>query len=151
MHFNPRSHEESGLATLLAPLLFRYFNPRSHEESGLLWKNWKEFNGEFQSTLSRGERRKPPQYYDSLLEISIHALTRRAAQQARQGYLGHRHFNPRSHEESGGDVPPPPRRITRFQSTLSRGERPAKYYGADILAKISIHALTRRAAATYSM
>ena len=33
-NFNPRSHEESGLATLLAPLLFRYFNPRSHEESG---------------------------------------------------------------------------------------------------------------------
>ena len=78
-NFNPRSHEESGLATLLAPLLFRYFNPRSHEESGLLWKNWKEFNGEFQSTLSRGERPLRSAFALQRFYISIHALTRRAA------------------------------------------------------------------------
>ena len=79
-NFNPRSHEESGLATLLAPLLFRYFNPRSHEESGLLWKNWKEFNGEFQSTLSRGERPLRSAFALQRFYISIHALTRRAAE-----------------------------------------------------------------------
>ena len=37
---------------------YKNFNPRSRKESDLLWKNWREFNGEFQSTLSQGER--PP-------------------------------------------------------------------------------------------
>ena len=33
-HFNPRSHEESGLKGLKSALSAFNFNPRSHEESG---------------------------------------------------------------------------------------------------------------------
>ena len=57
-YFNPRSRKESDSHCKRASKREKDFNPRSRKESDLLWQNWREFNGEFQSTLSQGERHK---------------------------------------------------------------------------------------------
>ena len=55
-HFNPRSHEESGMSHTSLENYLIYFNPRSHEESGVIQLRNIIDDLAFQSTLSRGER-----------------------------------------------------------------------------------------------
>ena len=122
----------------------------------------------FQSTLSRGER--PPVFPKEAIgdKISIHALTRRAARFFSSSPIDCCDFNPRSHEESGVRRNLTKLKVSPFQSTLSRGERPSDgrvhkdaFQFQSTLSRgerretqlnqnkgitISIHALTRRAA-----
>ena len=105
------------------------FNPRSHEESGLSLLGFCGNIGVFQSTLSRGERPAVRRFCD---EKSVH-------------------FNPRSHEESGFLGLARFTMSVGFQSTLSRGERRKQRREHYAKHKISIHALTRRAAHFFSL
>ena len=99
----------------------------------------------FQSTLSRGERLAggalgmwsanisihalTRRAANSVLStpfrrgISIHALTRRAASFSTANDTARKNFNPRSHEESGPRQTAKCKSNRQFQSTLSRGER----------------------------
>ena len=102
----------------------------------------------FQSTLSRRERHYEEALKLGLVNISIHALTKRAtwSQSAYPDLIGrdfnprsheesdeesqmvHRaldNFNPRSHEESDPSTAQAAYSSDRFQSTLSRRERQA--------------------------
>ena len=121
----------------------------------------------FQFTLSRGERLVTLLLFLSGRRISIHALTRRAtlygnwyvctsfdfnSRSHEESDLSwppcsfpERNFNSRSHEESDGLSPCSIGCSSKFQFTLSRGERHRKYIHESIILLISIHALTRRA------
>ena len=144
-HFNPRSHEESGLFSFLSHTASSDFNPRSHEESGpsVARLRYRDFNfnprsheesgqnlnlsadtyKKFQSTLSRGERLLRLQCRADSRWISIHALTRRAA--CCDGTLIL------------------PQQISIHALTRRAALRPVPFAVEKL---ISIHALTRRAA-----
>ena len=146
LYFNPRSHEESDECYPCTHQATRDFNPRSHEESDLLTHKWRNVAKQFQSTLSRRERpfyvgiRHKMKLFQSTLSrrerpmdiildfmdfpISIHALTKRATKFFIQSNDCLQNFNPRSHEESDVDVIYIPTVSYKFQSTLSRRERP---------------------------
>ena len=76
-YFNPRSHEGSDDKTKAAIIPGKYFNPRSHEGSDLEKQSDTLTSVIFQSTLPRGERRRPCKERGALF-----------------------YFNPRSHEGS---------------------------------------------------
>ena len=144
-NFNPRSHEESGVRrnlTKLKVLLFQSTLSRGERLWQSLPEHWEQkfqstlsrgerrlanliwvINLRFQSTLSRGERPYWRVYNDWFRDISIHALTRRAAvTRTTTGVL----FIISIHA------------LTRRAAMGSLLWRP--------VIKISIHALTRRAA-----
>ncbi len=108
-----------------------YFNPRSHEESD-----------PFDVFVDPESN-----------EISIHALTKRATISIFPKTINGNYFNPRSHEESDRNKPITIFFPLRFQSTLSRRERPEEWFKRYVTryCDISIHALTKRATAIYSI
>ena len=128
MYFNPRSHEESDTKMDYKFSMIPNFNPRSHEESD----GYLLFDG------------------DPRTIISIHALTKRATRANKyiganlkfQSTLSRRERHDSIVAVGGGPI---------FQSTLSRRER--LFNPADLkeISKISIHALTKRATAIYSI
>ena len=151
--------------TKLKVLLFQSTLSRGERRlANLIWV----INLRFQSTLSRGERPYWRVYNDWFRDISIHALTRRAAvTRTTTGVLFIISIHALTRRAAMGSLLWRPvikisihaltRRAARrpialthcyltFQSTLSRGERlpPQCICTAKIF--ISIHALTRRAA-----
>ncbi len=142
--FNPRPREEGDRFSLCRSLPNIYFNPRPREE------------GDPSRIYSR-----------SLCRISIHALVKRATQQAQSLQSILKYFNPRPREEGDpkavqfksktGDFNPRPREegdrthSTRKLTTINFNPRPREegdyMYGTlDILSTfISIHALVKRA------
>ena len=123
----------------------------------------------FQSTHSRGVRPSIVVFNESILLVSIHALTRSATESGMMSHISgfvsiHALtrsatlilipigpcldcFNPRTHEECDCPLVRIPDQRTMFQSTHSRGVRliiDVEYY-TEI--PVSIHALTRSATA----
>ena len=139
--FNPRSREGSDPTPYTLHLYGHCFNPRSREGSDTT-RLKRTARSAFQSTLPRGERRgedvlapcvrvsihAPARGATSKLspfrrglEVSIHAPARGAT--LRQGATQRgKSFNPRSREGSDSSRSSSPS-VTRFQSTLPRGER----------------------------
>ena len=77
----------------------------------------------FQSTLSQGERHNQSKNTTEPPAISIHALARRATHFFSSSPTASCDFNPRSRKESDVPVTSSKPGTTRFQSTLSQGER----------------------------
>ena len=99
----------------------------------------------FQSTHSRGVRLLPRPGHDSMLPVSIHALTRSATE---NHCSGSRHRPVSIHALTRSATPISstyqlPR--IRFQSTHSRGVRHSGILNFNLIEHVSIHALTRSA------
>ena len=77
----------------------------------------------FQSTLPRGERRNWGDFFQAFSNISIHAPARGATLHPYSQILCAHNFNPRSREGSDIFEFRCTYMLTRFQSTLPRGER----------------------------
>ena len=120
--FNPRSHERSDVGVAVFPhVIFEFQSTLPREERRAVLPVHRN-QGLFQSTLPREERQKHGFMIEWCLQISIHAPTRGATEDA-----------------EGGDV------LLAFQSTLPREERriiAVVDFSATI---ISIHAPTRGA------
>ena len=142
--FNPRTHEECDPTHRVSDIKALNFNPRTHEECDKKAPSQLRNCGIFQSTHSRGVRRQYRNCYADGPQISIHALTRSATEldwEEVQQLLISIHALTRSATATS-------KRCAlheRFQSTHSRGVRPAAEAGREADFDISIHALTRSA------
>ena len=126
------------------------FNPRSHEESDLFYLVPNSSNQISIHALTKRSTDEPVQVVD-LTRISIHALTKRstgslslcpAYQKKFQSTLSRRD----RHEGTWIRAD-----IFEFQSTLSRRDRRYKLIHKLGHGNISIHALTKRSTAIYSI
>ena len=146
LNFNPRSHEESdkGVVNGLSDVVI-FQSPLSRRERPACSSSQSRYLL-FQSTLSRRERPDLRRADYAAFVISIHALTKRATSYPFKSCQIAKNFNPRSHEESDVNIRTDlsyqqdfnPRSheesdhnqlhskttTHRFQSTLSRRERP---------------------------
>ena len=122
-NFNPRTHEECDIKPWRLHGVKINFNPRTHEECDALRSDETACTCKFQSTHSRGVRRRLLISPTMSSLISIHALTRSATMVC----FGCQQF------------------CVLFQSTHSRGVRqfPVSLIWFHVM--ISIHALTRSA------
>ena len=126
-------------------LNINYFNPRSHEGSDMIGQALKE--GDADISIHAPTRGATNQTTDtqSIDSISIHAPTRGATSAVGSYRCKLEYFNPRSHEGSDAIRCVTSFIVSRFQSTLPRGERRVLRVCQQIFATISIHAPTRGA------
>ena len=146
--FNPRTHEECDLIQLLLLQLIHGFNPRTHEECDPAFVELLFGWNVFQSTHSRGVRRKllpaktSPKSFNprtheecdflvtwlSLFsDVSIHALTRSATNLNNCQKMDRKFQSTHSRGVRRHCFPNPALRIL-FQSTHSRGVRPHIFF-----------------------
>ena len=139
--FNPRSREGNDNEHLSGQHICGGFNPRSREGNDSIASlhsssvavsihvpargtttccRQERFEGGFQSTFPRGERRKKEFYYTRC-----------------------KCFNPRSREGNDSASMVPATIKSAFQSTFPRGERPTKILVANTSAAVSIHVPAR--------